>query len=270
MAPSVRATSSRGSGSAGDSVARPPDLQRFPQDGQRLRRFPDLIRQVAELVIARGQQLPGPCIRLPFQQLFHVPIECGGLLEQPGPQILELLVLQQHVLTDAGVESADCLPGQLEPLLDLDLFRGQLDVFDLQRGVGRLRLDQPPRRADEARDQGEQHQAGGHHRAAVLPHEFPEPIGPGGRRGQHRFGRQVPQDVGRQAVGRLVATDSVLLQRLHHDPVEVARQRPLQLRRLDAAAGRDVRQPHGGADLRARPRGIDLPHHAEHLQQAHL
>ena len=58
----------------------------------------------------------------------------------------------------------------------------------------------------------------------------------------HRLVRQVPEDVGREAVGRLVPPGAVLLQRLHHDPVEVPPQRPLQVLRVDAAAGRDARQ----------------------------
>ena len=117
------------------------------------------------------------------------------------------------------------------------------------------------------RHERQEHQAGGDHRAAVLPHELPQPVGPARRGGQHRLVRQVPQDVGREAVRRLVTPGAVLLQRLHHDPVEVSLQRPLQLRRLDVAARRDARQGLRRAHLGARPGRVDLPHHPQHLQE---
>ena len=122
------------------------------------------------------------------------------------------------------------------------------------------------RHGGQPAQQGHQHQARGDHRAAVLPHELPQPVGPAGRGGQHRLVRQVPQDVGREAVGRLVAPRAVLLQRHHHDPVEVPLQGPLQVRRLDVAAGRDVGERIGRAHLGARFRRVDLADHPQHLQ----
>ena len=53
--------------------------------------------------------------------------------------------------------------------------------------------------------------------------------------------------VGCQAVGRLVAAAAVLLQRLHHDPVQLAAHQPAQLPRLDVPVRRDRGQLFGRA-----------------------
>ena len=45
--------------------------------------------------------------------------------------------------------------------------------------------------------------------------------------------------VGREFPGRVVPTGAVLLQRLHHDPVELAADEAAQPSRLRAAIGRD-------------------------------
>ncbi len=69
----------------------------------------------------------------------------------------------------------------------------------------------------------------------------------------------------REAIRRVVPTGAVLLQRLHHDPVEIPPQQSLQLGRFDVAVGRDVRQCVGGAEPRARSGRIDLAHHPQYL-----
>ena len=57
---------------------------------------------------------------------------------------------------------------------------------------------------------------------------FRQPI-PGRRRARlHRLVGQVPHHVGREVVGRLVPPPPVLLQRLHHDPVQLAPHRPVR------------------------------------------
>ncbi len=101
----------------------------------------------------------------------------------------------------------------------------------------------------------------------MLADEFFRSVDPTRRRGQYRLGREVPIDVGGEAVGCLVPPGAVLLQGLHHDPVEITRQCSLQLRRIDAATGRDAGQPFRRAHLRARTGRIDFPHHAQHLEQ---
>ena len=70
--------------------------------------------------------------------------------------------------------------------------------------------------------------------------------------------------------GRLVAAVAVLLQRLHHDPVQLALHQLGELRRLGAPIGGQGRQAVGGAQLRARFRRLLLADHPEHLQHAGL
>ena len=128
-------------------------------------------------------------------------------------------------------------------------------------------LEQAPGRPRDPRHQRQHDQARRDHPRPVLPDELPQPIRPARRRRQHRLRRQVTQDVGPEAVGRLVPPGPVLLQRLHHDPVEVPAQRPLQVLRVDPAVGRDAGQGVGRAHLGARLRRVDLADHPQHLQQ---
>ena len=86
-------------------------------------------------------------------------------------------------------------------------------------------------------------EAGRQDRPLVPPHELPQPVAHRRRARLHRLVVQVVLEVHRQAVGRLVAPRPVLLQRLHHDPVEVALDQQGQPGRLRPAAGRDFRQP---------------------------
>ena len=66
-------------------------------------------------------------------------------------------------------------------------------------------------------------------RQLVPAPRFLKSIGRARRTGDDRFVVQVPLEVRGQTVGRLVAARAVLLQALHHDPVEIAVE-------LDAAA----------------------------------
>jgi hypothetical protein len=112
-------------------------------------------------------------------------------------------------------------------------FRTPRSLGQSQRlGSFRLRLKGTPAiRAGfvkcNKRDTQAQHQCR-HHRAARRKSEpVPAPglleaAGCAGRPGEHRLVVQVPLQVGGEAVGRVVAALTVLLQTLHHDPVEVA------------------------------------------------
>ena len=71
---------------------------------------------------------------------------------------------------------------------------------------------------------------------------LPKPIARRRRARLHRLVGQVALHVQREAVGRLVAAVAVLLQRLHHDPVQLAAHQLGQLRRLRVPLGRDRRQ----------------------------
>jgi hypothetical protein len=80
-------------------------------DRQRFRLRPNLVRQLAELEVGRRQRLAGLRVGLPGQQLLQVGVEAGRLFQQLRPQLLELGVLEQRVLADAGVEQRDRLLG---------------------------------------------------------------------------------------------------------------------------------------------------------------
>ena len=104
--------------------------------------------------------------------------------------------------------------------------------------------------------------------APVPPGELPQPI-PGRRRaGLHRLVGQVALEVARQAVGRLVSPVAVLLQRLHHDPVQLAAHQPAQPRRLDVRGRpRSLGSSSVRAQPRARPRRLLLADDPQHLQR---
>jgi hypothetical protein len=81
----------------------------------------------------------------------------------------------------------------------------------------------------------------------------------------------VASQVGREAAGRLVAARAVLLQALHHDPVEVAAQQQAQPLRIGAPLLRHARTGHAeGRDARARLVRLVLADGAQHLVEALL
>jgi hypothetical protein len=99
------------------------------------------------------------------------------------------------------------------------------------RGTLRLRefpLSRSPlpherrRRESQTQDQG-QRDAGGPDGGGLVPaRHFLEPVKLTGRPGENRLILEMPFQVGGESVGRLVTPRAVLLQTLHHDPVEVA------------------------------------------------
>ena len=94
--------------------------------------------------------------------------------------------------------------------------------------------------------------AGGRRQDLLVPAgQLPQPIAGRGRAGLHRLVRQVALEVAGEAVGRLVAAAAVLLQRLHHDPVQLAAHQSGQPGRLGLPLGRRVAR--AGPD-RAQPR----------------
>ena len=151
-----------------------------------------------------------------IQPLAHLPAEAAGA--GPVPQRQEQLV--------GGVPLAP--PGRRQ--------RG-LFLFRLVHGDGPrvCGANHAPGRADDAAHQGQDHRGSRQDRPLVPPHEFAQPVAQ--RRGTrlHRLVMQIMLDVHGQAVGRLVAPLPVLLQRLHHDPVEVALDQQTQLGRLRPA-----------------------------------
>ena len=133
-------------------------------------------------------------------------------------------------------------------------------------GAGVGRLNQAPRRAREAYQQGEYHHARRQHRAAVPPGELAEPVTHRRRARQDRLVRQVSPDVGRQGARRLVPPVPVLIQRLHHDPVGFAADRLGQVLRVAPAVGRHRRGLRAKrAQPRTRPGRLLLPDDPPHL-----
>ena len=89
------------------------------------------------------------------------------------------------------------------------------------------------RRTRPAQQQQPQRRGRGQARP-VPPGELPQPVAGRRRAGQHRLVGQVALHVRGEAVGRLVPAAAVLLQGLHHDPVQLAADQPAQLRRLQS------------------------------------
>ena len=121
-----------------------------------------------------------------------------------------------------------------------------------------LRLDQPQRRAGDARQQGAQQQTRGDHLSTVPLHELLQPVAGTRWAGLDDLVGQVPLDVAGQPVGRVVPAGAVLLQRLQHHPIEFALHELRELRRLGAAIRGDARQGVDGGQLRTRPWGLDF------------
>ena len=111
----------------------------------------------------------------------------------------------------------------------------------------------------------------GHHRPPVPAGELAGAVPARRRTCLHGLVVQVPQHVRREVVGGLVASVAVLLEGLHHDPVQLAAHQPRQPGRLGLALGRDRRQgvPRV-AQPRARPGRLLLPDQAEDLGERGL
>ena len=91
------------------------------------------------------QRPPRGQVRLPAQQRPELAVELGGRLQQPVAQLLELVLLEQEVLADAGVEGLDGLDGQIVAGLHRGLERRQLGVGRGQAVVGRRSAGQARR-----------------------------------------------------------------------------------------------------------------------------
>ena len=76
---------------------------------------------------------------------------------------------------------------------------------------------------------------------------------------EHRLIRQIALHIHREAVGRLVTSVAVLLQRLHHDPVQLAAYLPAQIARLALAIARRRRCRIARLRLRDSARAGQVP-----------
>ena len=98
-----------------------------------------------------------------------------------------------------------------------------------------------PHRLPEARrragQQGQQHEQPRQHWPFVPPREFDEAVRRRRRARLNRFVRQVARHVPGQVVGRLVASAAILLQALHHDPVQLTAEQLAQQSRITLPVG---------------------------------
>jgi hypothetical protein len=120
-----------------------------------------------------------------------------------------------------------------------------------------LRLPALPGLADKADtrayypgDQDEQNYRSGDGQPLIPPDELPQSISTGWRCA-HRLICEISKDIGRQLCGRLVPAATLLLQRFHHDPVQLAMDQPGQLSWLGVAMGCDRSQRLAAAQPRA-------------------
>ena len=88
--------------------------------------------------------------------------------------------------------------------------------------LGATGADGQPDAANGGGDREQQEAGGGRQPNAMLPHEFPHAIRGRWWRRVDRFALQVPLQVARQPVDRLVTIGAILLERLERDPVELA------------------------------------------------
>ena len=67
----------------------------------------DLVRQLGQLEVGIRQRPPRGHVRPLVQQGRELAVEVGRRLQQPVAQVLELLLLEQEILADPGVERLD-------------------------------------------------------------------------------------------------------------------------------------------------------------------
>ena len=107
-----------------------------PVRRQRILLPADLLGQVGQLEAGLRQRPPRRQVGLPAEQGPELAVEVGGRLQEPVAQLLELVLLEQEVLADAGMERLDRVDGQVVPRLHGGLGAGHLVVGDGQCPVG--------------------------------------------------------------------------------------------------------------------------------------
>ena len=89
----------------------------LPVGRQRVLRAADLVRQLGQLEVGLRQCPTRRQVRLLAQQGTELAVEVGRRFQQPVAQVLELLLLEQEILADAGVKRLDRVRRQLVPRL---------------------------------------------------------------------------------------------------------------------------------------------------------
>jgi hypothetical protein len=99
-------------------------------------------------------------------------------------------------------------------------------------------LFQRPYHADAGADDAEHEHDGDprarHHSGAIALDELPQAIRAARRAGEHGFVREVTLYVRREVARGRVTARAILLETLHHDPVEIAAQERAHARGVDA------------------------------------
>ncbi len=173
-----------------------------------------------------------------------LPLQLGGRLIQPlpedRPQRPAFLLLRHRVeVFEHRAEDANCFLDLGQPFLR-QLFSHPLTLgASPRRPSGLLGSHQADGRADDASRQRHQQQTRRQHRPPVPPDELSQAIAGAGRARFDWLVVQVSVDVACQAVSRLVAPVAILLERLHHDPVQLAAHLLGQARRLEPALRRN-------------------------------
>ena len=103
---------------------------------------PTLRGQVGQLEVRLRQRPPRGDVGLLAEQGSELAVEVGRRLQQPVAQLLELVLLEQEVLADAGVEGLDRLDGQVVAGLHrgLGAARRQLRAFVGRRAAALARV----------------------------------------------------------------------------------------------------------------------------------
>ena len=127
----------------------------------------------------------------------------------------------------------------------LRLLQGELNLLG-EFGTARIPIaGYPTERPRHGADGCQQHHAQKtcrYESALIPPCKLPQPIAGPGRRRLDRFVAQMPLDVPRQTAGRVIAPGPILVQALHHDPVQIAAHFLGELGRFGPSASGHVRQ----------------------------
>src|SRR5262249_12737319 len=86
--------------------------------------------------------------------------------------------------------------------------------------------DHPESRTSGADNQRRRKQRADQYHGSVPPDELSYAVHRRGRTGLHWLVAEVPRDLGRQGVRGFVSPATILFQALHHDPVQIAAEKP--------------------------------------------
>ena len=183
----ARRRSAFASPSASARFGQPPaHRQRLPVAGDRLLRRADLARQLGQLGVRLPQRPPRTPVGLARELALQPLVELGRVLQQPVAHRLEVVVLEQDVLADPGVERLDRLQRQVEPgctwrwprQVGVGLrLRGRLGEQAVGLRSSALARACTARTAASPTSRHHQRRRRGRHRRPLPPHPPPRPLG---------------------------------------------------------------------------------------------